>query len=134
MKPAGKPMEPLIIIGTNEIPTIILDKDKGIFELTGQSIPEEAISFYTPVIEWFEEYAHEPLPKTIFRIQLEYCNSSSSKAVVDILEVLEEMKLAGKDVEVHWLYMEDDDDLLDMGKEFQSILKVPFQFVAVKPE
>jgi hypothetical protein len=127
-------MEPLIIVGNNEIPTIILDQEKNLFEITGQSIPEEAISFYTPVIEWFEEYAKHPNEKTILKVQLEYCNSSSSKAVVDVLEVLEEMKKAGEDIEIHWVYMEDDDDLLDMGKEFMSIIEVPFQFIPVTPE
>jgi hypothetical protein len=127
-------MEPLIIVGNNEIPTIILDQEKSLFEITGQSIPEEAISFYTPVIEWFEEYAKNPSEKTILKVRLEYCNSSSSKAVVDVLEVLEEMKKAGVDVEIHWIYMEDDDDLLDMGKEFMSIIDVPFQFIPVTPE
>jgi hypothetical protein len=127
-------IEPLIIIGTNEIPTIILDQEKELFEIAGQSIPEEAISFYTPVIEWFENYAHAPNPKTILKLQLEYCNSSSSKAIVDILEVFEEMSLAGHDVEIDWIYMDDDDDMLDMGKEFASIIKAPFQYIGTKPE
>ncbi|HQK37835.1 MAG TPA: SiaC family regulatory phosphoprotein, partial [Bacteroidales bacterium] len=60
-------MEPLIITGTDEIPTVILDKEKNLFEISGQSIPEEAISFYSPVIDWFEEYSQNPNSKTILR-------------------------------------------------------------------
>ncbi|MGB9746770.1 MAG: DUF1987 domain-containing protein [Bacteroidales bacterium] len=127
-------MEPLIITGTDEIPTVILDKEKNLFEISGQSIPEEAISFYSPVIDWFEEYSQNPNSKTILNLQLEYCNSSSSKAIVDILEILEEMNQKGNQVEVVWHYMEDDDDMLDMGKEFQEIINVPFTFIAIKPE
>lgn len=127
-----KDMEPLIIIGTNEIPTIILDQEKELFEITGQSIPEEAITFFTPVMEWFEEYAKKPNKKTHLKIYLEYCNSSSSKAIVDVLEILEDMKKAGHEVEIHWQYMEDDDDLLEMGKEFMSIIEVPFRFIPIK--
>lgn len=127
-------MEPLVITGTDEIPTVILDKEKNLFEISGQSIPEEAISFYSPVIDWFEEYSQNPNPKTVLNLQLEYCNSSSSKAIVDILEILEEMNQKGNQVEVVWHYMEDDDDMLDMGKEFQEIINVPFTFIAIKPE
>ena len=127
-------MEPLIITGTDEIPTVILDKEKNLFEISGQSIPEEAISFYSPVIDWFEEYSQNPNSKTILNLQLEYCNSSYSKAIVDILEILEEMNQKGNQVEVVWHYMEDDDDMLDMGKEFQEIINVPFTFIAIKPE
>jgi hypothetical protein len=127
-------MDPLFIIGSNECPTIILDKDKAIFEISGQSLPEEAISFYTPVIDWFEEYIKDPLPVTVFELRLDYCNSSSTKAIADVLEVLEEHYKKGGKVEVKWYYMEDDDDMLDVGKEFQEIIKVPFTFIATKPE
>jgi len=127
-------MNPLFIIGSNDCPTILLDKDKGTFEISGQSLPEEAISFYLPVIEWFEEYIKEPLPETILTLDLDYCNSSSTKAIADVLEVLEDYYKAGGKVEVRWMYMEDDDDMLDVGKEFQEIIKVPFAFIAKQLE
>jgi len=127
-------MNPLFIIGSNDCPTILLDKEKGTFEISGQSLPEEAISFYLPVIEWFEEYIKEPLPETILTLDLDYCNSSSTKAIADVLEVLEDYYKAGGKVEVRWLYMEDDDDMLDVGKEFQEIIKVPFTFIVKQME
>ena len=127
-------MDPLFIIGSNECPTIILDKDKATFEITGQSLPEEAISFYTPVIDWFEHYIKEPLPETVMVLKLDYCNSSSTKAIADVLEVLEEHYKKGGKVEIQWMYMADDDDMLDVGKEFQEILKLPFTFIPMKPE
>jgi len=127
-------MDPLFIIGSNECPTIILDKDRATFEITGQSLPEEAISFYTPVIDWFEEYIKDALPLTVLVLKLDYCNSSSTKAIADVMEVLEDHSKNGGKVEVQWFYMEDDDDMLDVGKEFQEIIKIPFSFIATKPE
>jgi hypothetical protein len=127
-------MNPLFIIGSNDCPTILLDKEKGTFEISGQSLPEEAISFYLPVIEWFEEYIKEPLPETILTLDLDYCNSSSTKAIADVLEVLEDYYKGGGKVEVRWMYMEDDDDMLDVGKEFQEIIKVPFTFIVKQME
>lgn len=127
-------MDPLFIIGSNECPTILLDKDKATFEITGQSLPEEAISFYTPVIDWFEDYIKDPLPETVLVLKLDYCNSSSTKAIADVLEVLEEYYKKGGKVEVRWMYMDDDDDMLDVGKEFQEIIKVPFTFIPLQPD
>lgn len=127
-------MEPLVIIGSNECPTIIMDKDKNMFEIHGQSLPEEAISFYSPVIDWFEQYAKDPLPLTVIKVQLDYCNSSSTRALADLFDVAEEIAGHGNKTEIHWIYMEDDDDMLEVGKEFQEIIKVPFIFLPVKPE
>lgn len=127
-------MEPLIITGTEEIPTIILDKERNLLEISGQSIPEDAIHFYSPVIDWFEEYSKQPNPETILTFRLEYCNSSSLKAIVDILEILEEIQKKGKKVEVRWYYKEDDDDMLDVGKEFEEIMEVPITLIPVKSE
>ncbi len=126
-------MEPLVIIGSNECPTIIMDKGKGLFEIHGQSLPEEAISFYSPVIDWLETYASDPNPQTVLSVQLDYCNSSSTKALADLFEVLEEIAGKGHPAEIIWHYMEDDDDMLDMGKELEEIIKVPFTFKVMKP-
>ena len=43
-------MIPLIIEETKSTPKIILDKDKGIFEIKGRSLPENVMFFYQKVI------------------------------------------------------------------------------------
>ncbi len=48
--------EPLNIVAAADKPEINLDPQQDVFEILGKSLPEDAKSFYDPVIEWFEEY------------------------------------------------------------------------------
>lgn len=51
-------MEILNLKGTEDTPTILLDKKNGIFEISGRSLPEDSAEFYTPVIEWILSLIH----------------------------------------------------------------------------
>ena len=48
-------MEALIIKEDEGTPKIILDKDKNIFEISGNSLPEDIIAFYSPVFSWIKK-------------------------------------------------------------------------------
>ena len=122
-------MEPIKIAGTEDTPTVTLDKEKEILEISGRSLPEDVASFYDPILTWLDEYAQDPNPKTIFNFKLVYFNTASSKLLLDILMKLEEMYEAGKDVTVVWHYPEEDEDMQEAGEEYADIVDVPFQQV-----
>jgi hypothetical protein len=126
-------MKALIIIeDTDEgsTPGIILDKENNKFEIVGNSLPENIYAFYDQVFSWIEEYKEQPNPKTKFTLKLNYFNSSSLKALLEIFAKLEEIIAKGYEVEIDWHYLEMDEDLFVTGKEFQGLLKVPFNFIA----
>ena len=120
-------MEPIKIAGTEDTPTVTLDKDKEVLEISGRSLPEDVASFYDPILNWLDEYAQDPLEKTVFNFKLVYFNTASSKLLLDILMKLEEMHEAGKDVTVVWHFPEDDEDMQEAGEEYADIVDVPFQ-------
>ena len=122
-------MEALIIPEGQSTPSISLDSDKGKIEILGNSLPEDVLGFYSPVIKWVEAYVQNPNPKTEIHIKLSYFNSSSSKSILDILSLFEELVDLNLSVEVIWHYLDLDEDMLSTGKEFESMLKMPFQFV-----
>ena len=70
-------------------PKVILDKDKGQFEISGHSLPENVLEFYNPIIKWIEEYLKQPNKQTEFHFRLIYFNSSSSKIILDLLNILD---------------------------------------------
>jgi hypothetical protein len=121
-------MEILILKGTEETPEIILDKDKPEFRVTGKSYMEDAIAHYDKVISWLNEYSKNPNPLTNFKFELEYVNTASSKIVFDILDVLDNMHLQGIKILVEWHYYQEDEDMLDLGKEYEETYHVPFIF------
>ena len=124
-------MEPLIIPEDEEgTPKVVLDSSKNHLEISGVSLPEDAIGFYKPVFQWIEGYIKEPNPKTVLNINLSYFNTASSKAILDMLTLFDQLAVKGHDMHVNWHYPEMDDELLATGKEFKSMLKTSFNFVS----
>lgn len=121
-------MERLFLKGTEETPEIVFDKDKPEFRVAGKSYMEDATSHYSKVIAWLLEYSKNPNDSTVFRIELEYVNTASSKIVHDILDVLDNMHLDGANVTVVWCYYEDDEDMEELGREYEEIYEVPFRY------
>lgn len=124
-------MRNLVIEPTSKTPKVILNADLGIFEITGRSIPEDAIGFYRKVLDWIEEYSKSALSETIFKFHLEYFNTSSSKCLLDIFRKLERMHKAGHRVTIRWHYDADDEDMAETGQDYQALLDVPFELVPV---
>jgi len=122
-------METIKIAGTEDTPTVILDSENEILEISGRSLPEDVGTFYDPILNWLDEYSQNANEKTVFNFKLVYFNTASSKLLLDILMKLEEMQEAGKDVKVVWHYPEDDEDMQEAGEEYADIVDVPFKQV-----
>ena len=120
-------MDPLKIELTDSTPFIYFDKTGNKFEISGRSLPEEALSFYQPVIDWIKNYTGVPNSSTIFKFKLDYINSASVRALNDILTVLESLYLKGSDVLIEWIYNLDDTEIKETGEEFSEIYKMPFK-------
>jgi hypothetical protein len=127
-------MEPLIIYEAQSTPKVILDKASGKFEIVGNSLPEDVLAFYTPVLNWIKEYVENPNPSTHLNIRLTYFNSASSKVILEILNILESIIDKGNVVEANWYYLEIDEDMLATGQEFSELLKIPFNFYSYMQE
>jgi len=124
-------METISFEGTPKTPTVNFNADTGIIELKGRSIPENSIEFYKPLVDWLEEYKENAQPMTKVIIQLEYFNTSSSKCILDVFKKLEAVHKAKNPVEIHWYYEEDDEDMLEAGEDYESIIRVPFKMVEI---
>jgi hypothetical protein len=120
-------MNPLHLEGTPDTPAITLNKSDGVFEISGRSLPEDVIEFYAPAIAWIQEYAKAPNASTVFKFKLDYFNTASSKVILELLNTLKEIK----GIQVEWHYQDDDEDILDAGKEFAEQVAVPIDFKPV---
>jgi hypothetical protein len=128
-------MNKLLINKTNTTPEVILDPEKKIYKISGESRPSDVREFYDKIISWLIDFRQdltksndheEPVD---FSFNLEYFNSSSSKMVLDICKILSDLKLNGFNVTIKWCYDQEDIDMLDAGKELSIIVKVPFEYV-----
>ena len=121
-------MEPLIIEGTQKIPTVNFNADTGKLEIKGRSIPEDSIGFYKPMMDWLESYADNAQPNTELSMFMEYFNTSSSKCILDVLKSVAKFD---SEVKVKWQYEEDDEDMLEAGEDYDAIVDLPFEMIEV---
>lgn len=117
-------MKPLVIEATDETARVILDKDNGIFEISGRSLPEDSAEFFEPLLGWVKEYKTDPNPVTDIVFKLDYFNTASSKFIQDILAQFEGIP----GVKVSWFYFEDDESMEEAGNEFSEFVQLPFEF------
>jgi hypothetical protein len=124
-------MESLLIEGTAKTPTVRFDGNQGLIEIKGRSIPENSIDFYRPLVDWLDRYAQSPRQQTKVNIQLEYFNTSSSKCILDVFKKLESIHKLNKEIVINWYYEEDDEDMLEAGEDYESIIRIPFKMIEI---
>jgi len=117
-------MEKITLSGTFETPSVVLDSGEGKLEFSGRSLPEDTTSFYRPIMSWIEQYLTHPNAKTNIAIKLEYFNTATSKVILNMLNKFENTE----NVTVHWFHYEEDEDMLESGKEFEELVKLQFAY------
>jgi hypothetical protein len=129
-------VENLVIQATKSSPSVCFDASAGVLAIKGKSYPENAAKFFAPLVAWLREYlASSELPKVVVEMELTYFNSSSSKALMNLLDMLEGAASDGKPVVVNWRYHEDNDTALEAGEEFKDeVPSVTFNFVELSEE
>ena len=112
---------------TDDSPQVIFDPADKQFEISGKSLPEDAVDFYQPILDWLNAYRAEPLAQTKFNLKLIYFNTASSKLIMDILLIFEEMVEEGHNMLIRWHAHQSDEDMQEAGKEFEEMIAVPFE-------
>ena len=120
-------MENIFIESTPVTPKVNFDADNGLIEISGRSIPENPIKFYTPLIEWLKKYIDAPKELTTVSMKIEYFNTSSSKLIFQILKLFEKTHSDEHKVNIKWYYK--DEDMLETGEDYQMLIKVPFEII-----
>lgn len=121
-------MKELAIEASKTSPEIVL-KPSGTLRFKGRSIHENTQDFFDSVIKWIDAYLNDPADTTFVDIQLEYFNSATAKYIVIMLQRLKDVRLRDKKYYVNWFYEEGDEDILERGEYFASVLDMDFNFV-----
>ncbi len=115
-------MENLKIEGSHGaffVPFVDFNSNSGRCELSGESYLENTSEFYDKLLEWLENYMENIRKPIYFNIKLTYFNTSSSRAILDILNLLKAYEDDGGQIRVNWYYEEDD---LDMEEEIEDYI------------
>jgi hypothetical protein len=121
----------LILNATHNTPQVKLDGKAGLLQFKGRSTPEHPAEYYTTVNQWVDNYLQQPEDTTTVELHFEYFNTTSSKCLLELLRKLAVLMKLGKNIQLRWFYEAGDDDMQEAGKDFQDILKVPFDIIAI---
>ncbi|NJM12141.1 MAG: DUF1987 domain-containing protein [Synechococcaceae cyanobacterium SM1_2_3] len=118
-------MDNLIIEATRSSPAIEFDADRGQLSLRGESYPENAAAFYAPVFAWLKAFlADLDLSATVtVNLEVLYLNSSSTKVMLNFLDLLDRAAQDGKPVTVNWFYDPENEAVLECGQDFSEELQ-----------
>ncbi|MEA3497472.1 MAG: DUF1987 domain-containing protein [Campylobacterota bacterium] len=104
---------------TQLTPSILLDKERGLIEIKGDSLPENTAEFYKPLMVELKDYFNSPQDKTIINLEITYFNSSSSKLFFDFFDLLENASLK-YNIEINWRYDEENESMEEAGEDFKE--------------
>lgn len=111
-------------------PEIILNPD-GIIKIRGRSIHENVAEFFEPVDEWITEYIKKPAELTCVDIVLEYFNSASARIFITLFQKISLVTLKNKKFIINWYYEDGDEDILERGEYFASVLDISINFIKI---
>lgn len=119
-------MDNLTIEASRSSPAIRFDAANRRLSIHGESYPENVAAFYAPVFAWLRAFLAETEPNAAVQVNLEilYLNSSSTKVMLNFLDLLEQAAQDGRPVTVNWLYDPDNEAVLECGQDFSEELRV----------
>ena len=139
-------MDSLIVEGTPTTAAISYNIQAKRYTLSGKSMHEDAMHFYQPIMNWmdrFEEWILERFnnhfiqEKHTFVFDLDYYNSTAGKYIYQIIEKIDKIYVeidnnhnkshSQVEIEIKWLFGEDDEFMQEAGEEMQDITELDIQ-------
>ncbi len=120
----------MILERTKTTPGITAHVEDGIIEIEGEFFNEDAVAFFSQVVEWFMAFTTEEKRFLSVHFRLTYFNTSASKCILDLFDRMQSYHYTSAGaIEVYWHYHEDDEDILDQGKEFADGLDMKIMYL-----
>ena len=105
-------------------PLVSFNFEKGLFILEGQCTLDEPESFFTSIENHIRDYIKQPAECTILTLNLSAINISSSKFLLNIVVLLDELYQLNKDVKIRWVYNNDEDGNYELGNDYADMVSV----------
>jgi len=117
-------MDNIDLEATERSPAVSFDFKNHVLKISGESYPEDVTEFYNPLFEALDSYLAKLGDGACrFEIELIYFNSSSAKAIMTLMDKLEDAASKGTSIDVYWRFDEEDDTMAELGEEFGEELE-----------
>ena len=119
---------------TARTPEITLDAIAGTLVLTGESYPEDVPSFYATLTQAIEAYFAASDGALSVSLKLTYFNSSSARALMELLDILDNAASTGRAIMVAWYCDPDDDITREFAQDISSeVTHISVQILELEP-
>ncbi len=124
-------MNALKIEANIDTPKVYFEPKLNLYLIEGKSLPENALDFYLPILNWLKEFCKEVenINKDyIFNIKLDYYNTASSKQLIQMMIVLSKSAIRDR-IKIAWHYDEGDTYSLKAGELMDKLVDLQFEFI-----
>jgi len=113
-------MTALQLDATSRTPAVMIDPAAARMVIAGESYPEDVTAFFAQLTAALTAYFDSGADSLVADIKLTYFNSSSARALMEVLEQLDEAAGAGCAVTVDWHCDPDDDITREFAEDIAS--------------
>ena len=121
-KPPLQVVQPrdLSLLATQSTPAVEANWDAGLLRMEGESYPENTYDVYVSIVAWVDSCLIASNRPLRVELHLDYLNTSSIRAMIDIFDRLQVASDAGRELSVHWLYDSRNPRSAELGEEFKE--------------
>ncbi|MDG1842425.1 MAG: DUF1987 domain-containing protein [Crocinitomicaceae bacterium] len=126
-------MEVLELEGTSYTPKVVFDLKNKVFEISGDSRPEDTHTFYQVLIDWLSKLDSPSVQEDLkFKFAFDYLNSSSSKFIFKLISCLKNLESKDINFSIDWFYDEPDIDMKELGEEYAELADIKINLISVE--
>ncbi|PKQ69995.1 DUF1987 domain-containing protein [Raineya orbicola] len=128
-------MEDLIIRGEKKTyftPDVNFSASTGICTISGESYQEETFEFFNRLIAWLEEYIVKIRKPIEMNYKLTYFNTSSARAIQEMVIMLKKYKDQGGNVTINWYYVDEEDSTYEEAEDMQAQVGIRFNMIKME--
>lgn len=125
-------MNDLIIKGEKKTyftPDVNFSANTGICEIAGESYQEETFEFFNRLIAWIDEFIMKVRKPITMNFNLTYFNTSSARAIQEMIILLKKYKEQGGQVVINWYYQDEEDSTYEEAEDMQAQTKMQFNMI-----
>jgi hypothetical protein len=123
----------LRIEATQSSPSIVAEWGRGVITMRGESYPENSFSIYEQILDWLDQFLEKTEAPLSLDLELNYLNTSSVRAMIELFDRLEAASQAGRSVAVRWRYDTRNPRAAELGEELREDYAFPFAILALEP-
>jgi len=104
---------------TDMTPYVLIDEERGIMKLEGESYHENVFAFFQEIHEWLVKYLKTDFASFTVDCQLKYFNSSTVKLLLNMLLEMDRSP-RGRNITVNWITTKNNKIIIECGEDFKE--------------